>query len=298
MVSAVVLAYNRCEEVLITIDKLKVLSSTLPFDFEIIIVDNACIDNTASEVSVKHPDVTLVRIEKNIAIAGWNEGFKVAKHKYLLVLDDDSHLESGLIEAITYLEQYSNIGILALNVTTGPYQTKDWKWKDKEDISAFFGCGAIISRTLYEKIGGFAAWLYLYSHEWEYSLRANDKGYKTQYFENSNVIHRASSVNRSVKRLRVYCARNEMAIVYKYFGSNKWLYMLRICFNHLKFLKIGAYRHTYYSFVGIKEFFKMKNTLTCTPVSKSAQDFFAQNNENTRPFFANMINRLKERSHE
>jgi hypothetical protein len=80
-------------------------------------------------------------------------------------LDDDSHIESGLEEAIRFLDENDNIGILALNVTGGLYQTNEWV--DLSEQAGFIGCGAIFRKTLYDKIGGYANWIFLYTNEYD-----------------------------------------------------------------------------------------------------------------------------------
>lgn len=284
MVSAVILAYNRCSEVLVTIEKLKQYNP-LPFPLEIVVVDNASLDNTSAEIGRLHPDVVLVTKKKNNAIAGWNDGFAVAKYKYFLVLDDDSHIESGLAEAIHYLEANPEVGILALNVTTGPFISKG-RWVDGHDIYSFYGCGAIIRKEVYKTIGGFAKWIQVYAHEAEYGFRCRNAGFKIKYFENSNIIHRTSLVGRSPRRLWTYVTRNDMAIVYKYFAkNNRWIYIWRMFGNNFKFLKAGEFLRVYYCVIGTIMFLKLKNTLIHTPVSKEVALFFANNHRNTYPVF-------------
>lgn len=292
MVSAVVLSYNRCNEVLITIGKLKKLAHELPFFLEVIVVDNASTDDTSVQVKTQYPSVVLVTKETNNGIAGWNDGFEKATQKYLLVLDDDSHPKSGLAEAIAYLNAHDDVGILALNVTTGPYLSSMWKWKDKEDILGFLGCGAIIKRSVYETIGGFAEWLHVYGHEWEYAVRCLDAGYRIQYFENSSIIHRASSVNRSKKRMYTYSARNEMGIIYKYFPQQRWKYIARMFFNGLKFVLVGGFNHSYYHISGAVKFYKMRKNLSYTPVTPQAQAYYAERFWGTQPVFGNMKRRI------
>lgn len=293
MVSAIILAYNRCKEVLITIQKLYEIKSTLPFDLEIIVVDNASGDNTSQQVRLKHPEVILITKDKNTGVSGWNEGFKVAKYKYLLVLDDDSHVESGLTEAINYLQQNEKIGILALNILNtdlkgDPNLDPADAWKDKEEVVGFIGCGAIIRNDLYKKIGGFAEWLFIYTHEFDYAIRCLDVGYVIVFFEKGYIVHRASVINRTNKRLRTFGVRNEMGIVWKYFKTNRWKYIYRVLVNNLKFMKREGLASGYYIFQGALQFFKIKNTLQYTPVRKEAQDFYAKNFWSTKPVLGNL----------
>lgn len=293
MVSIVILAYNRCSEVLITLNKLQVTKAQFPYPLEIIVVDNASSDGTSGAIKRNYPDVVLVTKTKNNGIAGWNDGFKIARNKYLLVLDDDSHIESGLLGSVNYLEANPKVGILALNVTTGPFLTGAMGWKDKQNVAGFFGCGAVIRKHVYDKIGGFAEWLHVYTHEYEYGIRCLDAGYQIQYFKNSNVIHRASASNRSFKRIRIYSTRNEMSIVYKYFGHDRWSVLLKMWANNFKKIKVVGFRYVYYEFIGSIKFIQFKSRLTYTPVSKETQDFFAIEFLNPHPVFGFVTKGIK-----
>lgn len=294
MVSAVILAYNRCAEVLKTIQKLKEYSAYLLFNLDIIVVDNASVDDTSKKVREKYPEVILITKPKNNGIAGWNEGFKVVKNKYFLVLDDDSHIEDGLPEAINYLEANAAIGILALNIFGGVYQTDDeTEWKDKEDCAGFIGCGAIIRKALYDKIGGFAEWLYVYTHEYEYGLRCMNAGYKIRFFKNSRIVHRTSNLNRTNKRLRTFSVRNELAIIYKYFPKNRWKYLLRVFINNLKLVKSEGFSAGSYVIEGTRKFIKMRNKIIYTPVSPEIQKFFITKFRSAQPVFSKIIKRFR-----
>ncbi len=272
MVSIIVLSYNRCAEVLKTIGILKTLKNTMPFDLEIIVVDNASADDTSLQVAQRHPDIVLVTKKTNNGIAGWNEGFKIAKHKYFFVLDDDSHIHSGLTDAVERLENNQDIGILAMQIKDEQLQMDahldpEDAWKNGEEIAGFIGCGAIIRKDVYDKIGGFAEWIYVYTHEFEYGIRCLNAGYKVVFCSDCTVIHRVSSINRSNRRMRTYATRNELAIVHKYFKTKKHKYLFRVLVNNLKFIKREGLRAGYYVLQGYLNYFKLKKVLPATPVT-------------------------------
>ncbi len=296
MVSAIVLAYNRCAEVLLTIEKLKSYRQTLPFNMEIIVVDNASVDDTSRQVSSQHPDITLVTKPKNNGIAGWNEGFAVATSKYFLVLDDDSHIHSGLPEAIDYLEHNKAVGILALHIKDAQLREydipADIAWKDKEDVEGFIGCGAIIRKDVYDIIGGYAEWVHVYTHEFDYAIRCMQAGYKVRFFKNAVVAHRVSAVNWTNKRIRLYGTRNEMALIYKYFPQHRWKYILRVWINNLKNMKAEGWRSGYSVLLGGIAFLKLKNSLTYTPVNPSIQQFYTQRFGSAKPVFEKLRKRI------
>ena len=281
-ISFVILNFNREKELLHTIKKTYDLMQG-KYDYEIIVVDNASSDGSISAVEAAFPTVKLIERTKNIGVAGWNDGFAQAVGAYMVVLDDDSNVESGLDSAINYMDQHDEVGVLGLNITGGAFQTDDHI--DLQDYTDFIGCGAIIRKTLYDKIGGFAEWLFIYTHEWEYGLRCLDAGYKVRYYADCHIIHRTSALNRTPKRLKVFSTRNELAIVYKYFSAEtRGKYMNRVILNNIK----GVYKYGLHTipwfFEAYKEFKKLKGQLVHTPVKKEVEDFSGKNIGSTRPF--------------
>ncbi|WP_299289414.1 glycosyltransferase, partial [uncultured Mucilaginibacter sp.] len=143
--SFVIVNYNRKDELLKTISKTKELINGNP-DYEIVIVDNASIDGSADAVEAAFADVTVIRKTQNMGAPAWNEGFERAKGEYMIIIDDDSHVESGLKDALDYLDRNQQVGVLALNVVSGPYTSEDWEWQDGQDLVGFIGCGAILRK--------------------------------------------------------------------------------------------------------------------------------------------------------
>jgi GT2 family glycosyltransferase len=299
MVSAVVLSTNKCAELLITVGKLKSLQAVLPFLMEIIVVDNASPDGSADAVSNHHPDITLIIKPQNVSVAGWNDGFAVAKYSYFLLLDDDSCILHGLPEAIQHLEDHPQVGILALNITSGPYQTDVWPWQHRrgwahqEYTIGYFSCGAIIRKDVYHRIGGIAEGIGSYAHEFEYGLRCLDADYRIQYFQTSSVEHRTGSVYATVKKSTMMGVRNDLALVYRYFVTDRYKYLSRIVVNNLVMhFKAGHWRKIYYVWLGYAAFIKLRPKLEKTPVQKQVQDFFAVRYSNLHPVFRFITKRL------
>ncbi len=281
--SFVIVNYNRKDEILTTISKSKEITRNAAADFEIIIVDNASSDGSSAAIKARYEDVIVIDNEVNSGAAAWNLAFERARGEYFIILDDDSHVESGLQEALEYLDRNKEVGVLALNIKGGAYQTTDWK--DLADTIGFIGCGAIVRRQLYEKIGGYADWMFLYTNEYEYGIRCLDAGFKIKYFKNTQVIHRTSSLNRTTRRLKVFSVRNEMAIVYKFFDKDKRnLLLFRVYFNNLKGIYSLGLRSVPWYYAALREFLQLKKTLPHTPVKKEIQEIYSKNYWSTKPF--------------
>ena len=282
--SFVIVNYNRKEELLVTIAKTKLIIKNQEADFEIIIVDNASNDESAAAVKALYNDVIVIENKVNTGAPAWNLGFAQAKGKYFIILDDDSHMESGLNEALDYLDNHSEVGVLALNIIGGAYNTNGWT--NLSDTVGFIGCGAIWRKELYQKIGGYAEWIFLYTNEWDYGIRCLDAGYKLRYFQDCHIIHRTSSINRTNKRLKVFSVRNEMAIIYKYFDrDNRNKYIFRVFINNLKGVYGLGFPSVPWYFEALKEFFKLKKILTHTPVKKEVQEIYSKAYWSTQSIF-------------
>src|SRR3954471_21802260 len=89
-VTIVFLVYNRREELRTSLRQM--LGEA---DVEVVVVDNASQDGSAEMVREEFPHVRLLRREQNIGVAGWNDGFAIARGNWVLALDDDCYLPPG-----------------------------------------------------------------------------------------------------------------------------------------------------------------------------------------------------------
>ena len=186
LVTVNILSYNRKDELRVTLRKVFEQGYK---NIEVIVVDNASIDGTPEMVEKEFSQIKLIRLKKNIGIAGWNEGFKAAKGDYVLVLDDDSYpTTKAIYDGLNHFFKNENLGIVAYNIynlRTKEYQTKDFK----ERPFLFIGCGALIKNSLLKEIGFFNELYFIYEHELDYSLRCYDNGFEILYIAESIIIH-------------------------------------------------------------------------------------------------------------
>lgn len=295
--SFVIVNYNRREELLLTISKTKELIKDHSIQYEIVIVDNGSTDGSAAAIAAKFPDVVLIAKEVNGGAPAWNEGFAIAKGDYFIILDDDSHIESGLEEALHYIDAQPQIGVLALNILTGPYTSSGWMMKEDKNIVGFIGCGAIYRKKVYQKIGGYADWIFLYGNEWELGIRCMLHGYTVQYFDNCKVTHRTSSLHRSSKRFETLVVKHELGTIYKYFPDDRWKYITRFVTNAVKtVIKKGQLNRVAYILTGAKNFMKMRSLLQPTPVTVAEQKLIVERFPNIRKSPLNIIMKHFEKS--
>jgi len=214
LVTINILSYNRKDELRITLQK--VFEQDYK-NIEVVVVDNASTDGAPEMVEQDFPQVKLIRLKKNIGIAGWNEGFKEAKGEYVLVLDDDSYPVNKSIEnGIKQFNKKSNLRIVAyqvLNSRTKKSQTADFSYRPH----LFVGCGALIKSSSFKEVGYFNELYFIYLHELDYSLRCYDNGFDIMYLPNQTIIHHQSLKSRGKKNEEPFTSEYSY---YNYFLSH------------------------------------------------------------------------------
>ncbi len=198
LISINILSYNRKDELRNT------LSKVIEQDYkniEVIVVDNASTDGAAEMIKQEFPSVHLIRLKKNVGIAGWNEGFKIAKGKYVLVLDDDSYPENGtILRGVKEFNENQNLAIVAFGV----YNTKLKVHETKDFLNPpffFNGCGAMFRKSIFDVTGYFNEMIFIYYHEFDFSAVVYDNGYDIMYIGDALIVHEQSKLSRGYKKI-------------------------------------------------------------------------------------------------
>ena len=232
LVTVNILSWNRKDHLHEALIELK--KTTYP-NIELIVVDNASEDGSPEMVEREFPYVKLIKMPKNIGIAGWNTGFEKANGKYIVVLDDDSYPAPDAIELMVeeFEKADEDVGIIAFQVKSAVDNrclTSDWP----NQMITFWGCGAGIKKDLIDRIGGYEPKFFLYMNEKEFSIRALKNGFKTIYCKDIIAYHKSSSVHRTNYRSFFYANKNNIFTFLKY-------YDLPSCFNHIARLLIYTF---------------------------------------------------------
>lgn len=106
--SIIIVSYNTCDLTLQTIRS--IYESDIDFDFEIIVVDNNSTDDSVNCIEKAYPDVIIINNKTNNMFAkANNQGAKIAKGKYLLLLNSDTIVEGNNIAGLVhYFDKLDN----------------------------------------------------------------------------------------------------------------------------------------------------------------------------------------------
>jgi GT2 family glycosyltransferase len=188
LVTAAILAYNRRDELAVTLSTL-LGDLDWPADrLEIVVVDNASTDGTAAMVRERFPSVNLVVSETNDGIAGWNRAFAVGRGDYFLVLDDDCYIRGDALRRAIGCAREHAADMVSFGVDS-PRPGDAFSDAYRTGLLSFWGCAVLIARRPIEEVGGFEGRLFLWCHELEYTMRFLDAGFRHLTLPEVRALH-------------------------------------------------------------------------------------------------------------
>lgn len=208
--------------------------------YEIIIIDNASTDGSYEWLK-GYKDIIFKRLDKNYGFScAVNEGIKLAKGEYVLLLNNDTELCSGFLkEMVQVIEenykifavsskmiQYHNQELIddagdEYTVIGWPYKRGDGKtineYTNEERVFSACAGAALYRKAVFNEIGYFDEVFFAYMEDVDISYRANIYGYKNVYAPNAKVYHIGSATSGGTYsdfKLKL-SARNSIYVPYK-----------------------------------------------------------------------------------
>jgi N-acetylglucosaminyl-diphospho-decaprenol L-rhamnosyltransferase len=189
---------------------------------EIIVVDNASTDGSAERVRRGFPQVTLIANSQNMGFAAAsNQGLRLARGRYLLLLNPDTVPRPGALAAlVAFMDAHPEAGIAgprllyadgSLQSSGRPCPTLASELRDilalyrltggerfwghgrdnsrVQEADSISGACLLIRRETMEEIGLLDEGYFLYFEETDWCLRAWQHGWKVYYVPQAEVVH-------------------------------------------------------------------------------------------------------------
>lgn len=187
--------------------------------YEIIVIDNASSDGSIAVIKAKFPEVILIANTTNKGFpAANNQGFAIAKGKYILMLNPDTELkDDSLLKLFNYCESQSAPIIAAPQLlnTNGTFQQSVWRYpslfsvfcedhylkfllgsknySDKSfdvpfEAESFSGAAILFPKSLLSTIGNLDETMF-WIEDIDFCYRSNKAGIKLVYYPQAKIIH-------------------------------------------------------------------------------------------------------------
>ena len=203
----------------------------LSHTFDVWVVDNASVDNSAEMVEAEFPEVLLIRNERNAGFgAANNQGIQASSGRYVLILNPDTEILSGSLDVmIDYLDQHSDVALIGskLVFADGSFQHSCFRFPGL--WQAFLDLHPIHPRLIESRLNGryprdhyqspmeidhplgacfmmrrtglqFDEDYFLYSEEIDLCWRLKKEGWKLMYLPELTVLHHAGQSTRQQPR--------------------------------------------------------------------------------------------------
>lgn len=183
-------------------------------DFEVIMVDNASTDESASYVEQNYPDAIVIRSKSNLVYGpGNNLGARRARGKILLFLNHDTVVTSDfLTDLVTAMHNDADIGIAQSRIlrasspelvdSVGAYLARSGMWihpfqgepdqsegSTPYDVLGTSGACLMVTAELFDELGGFDPDFLIYFDDYDLSWRARLLGYRAVVVPESTIYH-------------------------------------------------------------------------------------------------------------
>lgn len=213
--SVVIPTYNRAD---ILKETLQRLSSLPDLNFEVIVIDNGSTDDTPL-LRGKFPKVRWVVQTENLGAAARNIGVDLAYGDVVLMLDDDSWPESGVIDSLVRaFEIDPTLGAVACRVRLANPPNRH----DAGGVpGVIFNCGGAVRRELFQRVGGYPADFDYYVEEYDLCCKIWAAGYTVRTAGELVVYHHRSSINRDANRMLERLVRNNIVLWSKYASPSR-----------------------------------------------------------------------------
>lgn len=239
-VSLIIINYNRKDYLKNCIES--ILKNTDYPNYEIVVVDNHSTDGSVELVRKNFPSVRLIENEKNYAFGGGaNIGMKKTQGKYVVLLDNDTLVQPGWLPKIVEVAEndekiavaasvvilkslydlYKNNSNRNLNdekiakkVMADFYSRHD-SLKGIEELSHVAISACLLRREVFEKIGFFSNYIFLFWEDTELCWRSILCGYKVVYVFDSLVYHHVGTTRRANPRWVFERIKNKFYIYLK-----------------------------------------------------------------------------------
>ncbi len=181
---------------------------------EVILVDNASLDNTAEIIKRKYPKTIIVTSQTNIGGAGGrNLGLSYAKGKFVFFMDDDAFADiHALSELVKVIREDPKVGIVqpkiyyadkkniiqgvghGINLLTGRVfgigvgERDHGQYEEIMDIP-MVGCTWLVKKSVFQKIGTYDEDFFIPYEDSDFSIRAKKAGFRICFVPRAHVWH-------------------------------------------------------------------------------------------------------------
>ncbi len=208
-------------------------------NFEVMVIDNHSEDQSTRMLKKDFAQVELLENKGNFGFsAACNQGIKLSRGRYILLLNPDTEFVSGGIsKMIEFMNTYPQVGICGPQMTdprgkvhfscrsfpsyltaissgqsilnrlfpqnplSRKYLLKDQNRSEKKEVDWVSGSCLLTKREVFERIGPLDELFFMYVEDVDFCYRAKKAGFLVYYFPEVMIIHHIGKSTKKKKLL-------------------------------------------------------------------------------------------------
>lgn len=215
--SVIVVSWNTAALLKNCLDSLR--AATIRRRIEIVVVDNASTDDSASIVRRDFPQAKLIQNATNAGFArANNQGIDASQGRYVLLLNSDTRIPPAAFdELIDFMDHHALVGICGPRLAQpggltqaygfggdptplyllrrGVYRLTlkrplhDWETREVQDVDWVSGACLIARREAIEQAGKLDEGIFMYFEDNDWCLRVRQAGWRVVYDPLVSIVH-------------------------------------------------------------------------------------------------------------
>lgn len=246
----------------------------------VIVADNASSDGSVEYLESTHPEVRIIRLDKNHGFAtGYNLALRQVEAEYYILLNSDIEVTPEWISPVIRLmeahpdwaacqpkirsfyerEKFEYAGAAGGFIDKYGYpfckgrlfqsiETDTGQYEQAEEVFWATGACMFVRSEVYHRLGGFDDDFFAHMEEIDFCWRAKNQGYRIMYCPSSTIYHIGGGTLPKKSPQKTYLnIRNNIIMLYKNLEKERLLRILaaRIILDYIaavKFLVDGGFK--------------------------------------------------------
>jgi GT2 family glycosyltransferase len=235
---------------------------------ELLVLDNASSDGSADAVRERHPEATLIELERR-AGKGENDSLLLerARGRLCLLLNEDSELQAGAVaEVLAALDADADAGAAGARLLTSTGEESDCAWRlpdikwalaaavfmhsrvaveSRGDVVREVGwvqsSAMLVRREAARQVGWLDPDFFVYSDETDFCKRLRDAGWRILFVPGARAVHHDQlSTDEAAMRRRIVEFHRNRDLYFRKHGM--WLTRIvwRLCWTWAYLVRAGA----------------------------------------------------------
>lgn len=257
-----------------------VYEQTCDIIYEVIVVDNASADGSAEMIKQAFPQAILIENKENRGFAAANnQGIKIAKGRYVLLLNPDTIVLDGAIQkSVAYADGHQDIGVLGCQVWLNDKEIQqtcfsfpsvyglivqkmglrrlfprsrvfgwiDYGWWDRTspmDVDVVSGMFMLARKSAIERVGLMDEDYFMYAEETDWCYRIKKTGWRCVFAPVASIIHLdGGNKSTDLVKVKMYVQMQKSILIFykKRCGFALWL-IAKLIFTFSMFIRYAAF---------------------------------------------------------